>query len=846
MHRIRKFIASALAFAMLAGTVGATAAIPGSETPFGITVNAADIVESGSCGENVIYTLDSEGTLTISGTGAMDDYYYAESPFWDNEDIKKIIIKDGVTSIGDYTFPDCESLKSLTIPDGVTSIGERAFSDCTSLKRITIPDSVMSIGDQALGYYYDEDSSETKIMTDLTISGSKGSEAERYANDNGLKFILAGETEIIDSGSCGKNVNYSLDSDGTLTISGTGEMYNYEYGISPFYENSYIDKVIIKDGVTSIGEGAFIGCESLESVTIPDGVTSIGDEAFSNCTSLKSIIIPDGVTNIGYGAFRCCESLGDIIIPDNLTNIGLYAFDETSWYNNQPDGVVYLGKIVYKYKGDMPEDTKITLKDGTIGIAGEAFWYCDTLKSIKLPDSLTSIGEGAFAYCLSLEGITIPDSVTSIGLGAFMFCQSLTSINIPDGLTSIEDDTFEHCSSLKSITIPDSVTKIGENVFDECYDLKSITIPDSVTSIGGDAFDQTPWYENQPDGMLYFGKVAYKYKGYMSEDDTDIIIKDGTTEIAGSAFDCTDLTSITIPDSVTSIGNRAFWECSALSSINIPDNVTSIGDEAFYGCSSLSGITIPDSVTSIGDEAFYGCSSLSGITIPDSVTSIGKNAFVSCTSLKEIKVDENNTEYSSQDGVLFDKNQKILICCPGGITRTEYTIPDSVTRIEGYAFDECTSLKNITIPDSVTIIGGAAFCDCISLMSITIPDSVRYIDERALGYTFSYNERYDFEKLSGFTITGYNGTEAERYAKDNGFEFIALSKPDPDPVFTLGDVNGDGSADIADALFIARADAGLATLSVDQTKAADVNRDGSADIADALFIARVDAGLAKV
>ena len=492
--------------------------------------------------------------------------------------------------------------------------------------------------------------------------------------------------------------------------------------------------------------------------------------------------------------------------------------------------------------------------------SAEITGYTGIANIIDIPSDLdgytvTSIGDWAFNGYSRMTEVTIPDTVTNIGQGAFWECKGLTKVLIPASVTSISDSAFYDCTSLTrfkvdadnpayrslngdlydksaetliqyasgktatSFTIPDSVVTVKEgSLIFSC--LTEITVSKSVRSIDDYAIGYKYDDNHMPapiDGFVIKGFVGTAAKLYATDYDITFValerdpnsvyqykvLDDGTAEITGYSGDGDE---IEIPPTlgghiVTSIGYNAFYNCSSLSKVTIPDSVTDIGECVFRFCANLKEVIIPDSVKSIGSCALENCWSLTEATIPDSVTVIRTFTFYHCDSL------------------------------------TEVTIPDSVTSIDDLAFGFCTSLTKVTIPDSVTSIGNEVFYQCKSLTEVTIPDSVINIGSHAFGYY--YNNGY--KKIDGFTIYGNHGTAAEKYAKDNGFTYIA---PEVEPGILLGDVDDDQVVGIIDTTYIQRYNAGfrIPVAEEDMLVRGDVDGDCEVGVIDATYIQRYDAG----
>jgi hypothetical protein len=633
-------------------------------------------------------------------------------------------------------YPIGNTAITYTIPETVTTIDASAFAECNNLKYVTIPETVTSIGFNAF-----------KGCNLNTITVDPSNNHYMTTSDNKAVFNYAGTKVLFYAAGIYANtyeIPSSVTTIGDMAFFGKSALttitipeWVYSIGVSAFAGCSGLTSITIPASVTSIGASAFVSCTSLTTITvdpsnnnymsvdnvlfnyagtellfypigntaptytIPDTVTTIDAVAFAGCTNLKSIIIPDSVTSIGSNAFVRCTSLTTITV-DPSNNHYMTTSDNNALFN-------YEGTRLLTYAIGNTANT-YTIPDTVTTIDPSAFAGCFSLSSITIPDTVTSIGSNVFVGCYGAGSITVDPSnniYTSIDnkalfnyagttLLTYAIGTALTPYVLPSSVTTIGDMAFFGIDALTAITIPETVTSIGDNAFVNCSGLTSVTIPESVTSIGNNAF-----------------------------------------------VNCSSLTSITIPESVTSIGANAFQGCNLTSIIVDPSNnhYMSVDNVALFNIdgtmlicyaknSAITTYTIPDTVTTIGNGAFINCPNLVSITIPESVTSIGKLAFVSCTSLATVIVDPSNNNYmtTSDNNALFNYAGTELLFYAIGNTATSYTIPSTVARIDAAAFAGCSSLTSITIPDSVTSIGYKAFFRCTNLSSITFNgvDNIRF------------------------------------------------------------------------------------------------------------------------
>lgn len=519
-------------------------------------------------------------------------------------------------------------------------------------------------------------------------------------------------------------LSWTLDASGRLTLSGTGEMPEN----SPWKDtNDFrlgIREIIVGPGITSISDHAFQGCTYASAVTIPDTVRSIGACAFEGCWNLERVIIPGSVQTIGGAAFSDCRKLTGVTLSDGLTSIGEDAFYKCNALQavNIPQGVTSIGERAFYECWALKE---ITIPGSVQAISDYAFYGCNNLAKLVIGEGVTSIGDSSFCRCRSLVDITFPNSLASFGPYAFTECDKPVSAgpigdtggtyDVKFGWTkAIPDKAFFCLSGLRSAVIPEGIETIGESAFCGCKNLEELTVPASVTAIGRYAFQGCASLTTAgPTGS----GTHYQF-GW-----TDSIP-------ACAFFYCAGLTSVEIPESVTSIGAEAFSDCSGLTGVRIPARVETIGERAFFNCKSLAELSLPEGTASIGASAFSFCTGLTSVRIPESVTFIGSGAFSSCTGLTRINIPENTRLESA--GVM---TKGIFSGCTGLATAGpsgEYNISFGwKTAIPDKAFAGCSGLTRAVLPEGITSIGESAFRDCGALSGLNLPGSVKTIGKWA-------------------------------------------------------------------------------------------------------------------
>ena len=445
-------------------------------------------------------------------------------------------------------------------------------------------------------------------------------------------------TEILRNGACGANLSWTLYGNRTLKITGTGAMTDYpNKESSPWYREA-IKKLVLEDGITSIGDYAFHTQSQLQSVSIVSTVTRIGKNAFSY-SNIEDLRLPYGLEIIGEEAFNGCK-FRELYIPDSVTTLGWWAFANCS---NLTSVNYPLSLVSTPYKSDdtfgsmggqmggcfaHSAVTSITVPEGVTRLADGIFEYMYDLREVRLPSTLEEIGRYAFLWCEALTEVAVPSGVKTLGERAFYQCKGLRTVHLNEGLLEIQDQAFEGCATLEHVRLPDSVTTLGSGLFMECAGLHEFNYPRNLNAIGE--------------------KSTFSYLSPWSScpNVTDMVVPDGVTEIPANTFSyCSALETVSLPDSVRKIGDSAFWDCPALTGITLPDGLVELGNAVFEECTSLSHINYPVSLEVTGGSIFRDCSSLEHIEVPEGVTYISSNAFYSANYLETISLPSSLTSF---------------------------------------------------------------------------------------------------------------------------------------------------------------------------------------------------------
>ena len=725
---------------------------------------------------NATYYIPS-GLDTVTITGGIVNY----GAFFNCINIKTVNLMS-VTEVEDYAFAFCISIEEIVFPDSITKMGNSILYNCNSIEAITVP----YLYTTAANLFGSNICSKIKTMT---VTGGTTIPESAFSGCNNLTTVVIPDSVT----SIGRNAFRGCENLTEMTLPFVGTRINASPDLALFGNifgnTSFTGSIAVEQYYSETGKVIFNLPSKLTKVTITGGEIKYG--AFSNCRNLNSITLPE-VTSIGDKAFYNCTSLTSLNMPESVTSIGRDAFN-----NSKLEYQVYDGNL--KYLGNWLIDTvnttitNINFKYNTIGIYDNAFANCSNITSVVIPDTVLSIGSGAFSGCTSLEEITLPfvgESIsssnnhfgfifgaTSYGTNANYVPSSLKKVTIKDG--QIASNAFYGCKNLTSVNISDKVSKIGDGAFAGCSGLTEMVLPfvgagkttQASERLFGYIFGQTFYTGSITTDQFYasYSKMTY----YIPANLRNVVITGGSINY-GAFYNCSTLTSITIPTELTSIGEKAFYNCNNLVSITIPKSVVNIGDSAFASCSKLQNVNMAEDseLITIGFNAFENCTSLLSITIPDGITSLygstfsgcsklvtviisensklnylGDNVFSYCTNLESISIPDGvtsisqNAFYNSNKIIyeIYDNNLKYLgnwLMGTVGKTLESATLKPETIGIYYSALANCSNLISINIPEEVMIIYDNAFSGCSKLETVSFEENNKlwYLGDFAFAY----------------------------------------------------------------------------------------------------------------
>lgn len=594
-----------------------------------------EIIASGTCGDNAEWTFDGY-TLRITGEGAMTQFANGNAVPWKDykSQVTKVVIDDGITVIGQFSFLDCTNLLEANIPSSATAIGNQAFNKCKNLSKIILPEGVTSIGTYTFG---------TTSLTEITLPSTLTSvgtssfqytntlteikfngESANYTAEDGVLYNKDKTTLIIYPAS-NPRTEYTIP-DTVTTI----EPYSFQNGktlkklIIPnsvsniggvaFESNTGIEIVEFEEGSTieKINDRVFLGCSSLKSINLPSTITEIGGYAFSGCKSLTDFTLPENLKILGGAALNGCSSLENIEIPETLTSISASAFKGCALINEIviPASVTTIEAQAFS---GLTSLEKVTFEEGSqlTAIKDYAFSGCTALKEIIIPKSVTTLGTKVFQSCSTLERVEFEEgsNVTAIPDYAFYLCKALQTIELPDTVTSIGLSAFQECSALTNVDWSANITVIGEKAFYKCTALKEVTIPKSVVTIAKEAFSTS--------GLA---KIDFE---------EGIAI----TSFGSSAFGYTNITEFTYPKSIINAGG--IRNCSNLTTIKFEEGSQAKIIEGFgiYANNNLVEVILPEGMEDIGSNALQNNVNLRSLVLPETIRLLDQ---YSLAKLKEV------------------------------------------------------------------------------------------------------------------------------------------------------------------------------------------------------------------
>lgn len=713
-----------------------------------LDISAGHNYVNGSCtvcgkskvSEGLVYKLSTDKTCySVTGIGYCSD--------------AEIIIPSTyndlpVTSIAREAFENKKSITAVTIGDNVESIDYGAFSGCTGLKSVTMGKNVKVVGGSA---FYDCPITDGVYISDIAAWCNIG-----FTNESSYK-----------KGS-------------SNPVSRSRKLY---------LNNELVTDLVIPDEVTIIKEIAFYQCESITSVTIGKNVTEIESRAFYSCEQIKSVKIQADAIKIRSEAFRYCKALDDVKVYGNISLFTFDAFDDCNKFKyNEYENAEYLGNETNPYllllSIKSNDITTFSINENCKYIYGPVFDGCYLIESINIPKNVEGVGKGIFGGCAAIKNITVdennakykaidgnlyskdgktlvtyargntaetftvPDGVENIGSEAFKYSDKLKSIIISDGVKNIESNAFYGCLALTSITIGDGVTSVKEEAIYNCALLDTVKIgSNGIAALQEKTFkecnaianiyytgDINAWVKTEGLGNLMNCNDASKKLYINSEEVTSVTITDATKINDYAFYNCSEISSVTLPDGLTSIGDFAFAGCSALTSINIPNGITSLGVSSFYDCSLLSSMNLSNctQLTNIADSAFSGCSAMTNLSIPESIKSIGGTAFSGCRALRyidfrgdinkwvEIEGLQHLMMYGHIDSISKEPSKELKM---NGV-KVQYVTINTASKINDYAFYGCQDITSVTIGESVTSISFRAFDGCKNLSAASFENSV--------------------------------------------------------------------------------------------------------------------------